>query len=903
MKINSSRKDALRIPYIEEWFEILSSDKRPYLQLEELLAYLGKLFNAERSYIFEWNKDGSFTNTYEWCEDGVCSQKDTLKNENLDDWLDTFHRKECIIIENLEEIREVNSAIYAILKPQDIFSFVAVPIFVSGELAGFLGFDNLKTISEETMIPTMMVASDIFSCILKVIQLADRVEYLTFHDELTKQPSRRALFDDYEKFGNLESVGIVYVDIVDLRKVNISKGIDVGDELIVRCGEVLSRFFYNYKTYRVAGDGFVVLLPNVGKETFDTLLVEFDQILLENNLPLSLGTAFVNDGDVDISDLVAMAELNLSSQKEKPFLTPVEPEKITNRSLYQLVVDDAYKSLEADKNLLLNFVEKTNIGLDSLFSFIAETDDSYHYIGDLKADLWYVSDSMRDTWGFESNIIRDLLGRWDAFITNESDRSLYRDNLEDMWASRKFIHDLVYRVRDTKGEEHWIRCYGHITWDENEPVSFCGNVSKLNNTLEVDPITKYMKEEAALKRIVTLHQNQSSAAYICFKFNNFSDINQINGREESNRFISNITDTIQSTYSGGIAFYRLDGLRFLAILQTEDKDYVQEVARGIQRIVCNIYVSHNIFVNVPCSVGVIYNYENNISSKKIMNGILNMYELVRNTLDIKVMDSSELNDTYKVKKQMIMALNKDAGGLMDNFRVVVQPIVSTATGKIISGEVLLRWRYKGNDVSPVDFIPKLESNNLIIPVGRWVFEQAAKICKRARAYNPDFFIDFNVSYNQTSDETFADYVKETLERLNLDGSSMVLELTESHYDDAPIKLKKLADSCRSLGLRMALDDFGVGYSSLEMLFKYPSDIIKLDKSILKKMSDDQENSKFVSTIIYSCHQIGKIVCVEGVETEKELNMVKKTGVNMIQGYYFYKPMELEDFYNVLSKDE
>ncbi len=898
MRLNSSEEQCLRIPYIEEWFEILSSNKRPYIQLEELLAYLGELFQAERSYIFEWNKDGTFTNTYEWCAEGICSQKDTLKNENLDDWLDTFRRGECILIEDIEEIREGHSSIYAILKPQDISSLVVIPIFICGELSGFLGFDNLKTISKKEMIPTMMVASDIFSCILKVIQLADRVEYLTFHDELTKQRSRRALFDDYEKLENPESFGIVYLDITNLRKVNTDMGLAVGDELIIRCGEVLSAFFYNYKTYRVAGDEFVVLLPNIQKETFDNLLINFDQILLESDLSVSLGTAFIDDC-ADIAELVAMAERNMSSKKETPFVPSIEAERSSER---EVVVEDV-NQFSLDKNLLLNFVEKTNIGLDSLFSFIAETDDSYHYIGDLRQDLWYLSDSMRDTWGFESNIIHDLPGKWAEFITNETDRTLYQDNMEDMWAAGKCIHDLVYRVHDPKGDEHWIRCYGHMTWDDNEPVSFCGNISKLNNTLEVDPVSKYMKEEAALKRIVTLYQNQSSAVYICFKFNNFSDINQINGREESNRFISNITSTIKNTYSGGIAFYRLDGLRFLAILQTEDTGYVQEIARGIQQIVSDIYVEKNIFVKVPCSVGVIYNYENNIDSKKIMNGILNMYEQVRNTSDIKVMASSELNDTYKVKKQMMMALNKDASGMMDNFRVVVQPIVSAETGKIISGEVLLRWRYKGKDVSPVDFIPKLESNNLIVPVGRWVFEQAAKICKRARSYLPDFFIDFNVSYNQTGDETFSDYIKETLDRLNLEGNSMVLELTESHYDDAPVKLKKLADSCQRLGLRMALDDFGVGYSSLEMLFKYPSDIIKLDKSILKKMSDDDENSKFVSTIIYSCHQIGKIVCVEGVETEKELNMVKETGVNMVQGYYFYKPMELEDFYNLLSKDE
>lgn len=250
---------------------------------------------------------------------------------------------------------------------------------------------------------------------------------------------------------------------------------------------------------------------------------------------------------------------------------------------------------------------------------------------------------------------------------------------------------------------------------------------------------------------------------------------------------------------------------------------------------------------------------------------------------------------------MALALSQDVLQGMEHFRVVIQPVVSTGDGVVIGGEVLLRWRFDGEDVSPAIFIPILEKENLIQKVGRWVFEQAVRSCVRLVTYVPQFYLTFNVSLYQLSDTLFTEFMRRTMEQYHLNGSHLVAEMTESCMDEQPEKLFHFVDACKAMGLRIALDDFGSGYSSLRMLLKYPSSMIKLDRSLLREITESEDKMNFISSIVYACHRFGKKVCMEGVETVTQDTLIKECGCDMIQGYYYYHPMEVNDVCNLIGK--
>ena len=151
-----------------------------------------------------------------------------------------------------------------------------------------------------------------------------------------------------------------------------------------------------------------------------------------------------------------------------------------------------------------------------------------------------------------------------------------------------------------------------------------------------------------------------------------------------------------------------------------------------------------------------------------------------------------------------------------------------------------------------------------------------------------------------SDETFPEFMAQTLAKYAMSGTHFVAEMTESCMDAEVEKLRRFVRFCKDRGIRIALDDFGSGYSSFRMLLQYPTDIIKIDRSILKEMTKSDEKMNFISSIVYACHRFGKSVCMEGVETEEQNKLIREAECDMIQGYYHYRPLELEKLYEVLA---
>ena len=197
----------------------------------------------------------------------------------------------------------------------------------------------------------------------------------------------------------------------------------------------------------------------------------------------------------------------------------------------------------------------------------------------------------------------------------------------------------------------------------------------------------------------------------------------------------------------------------------------------------------------------------------------------------------------------------------------------------------------------------LEREGLIQQAGRWVMEQAVCTCVRIHTYNPALYLTFNVSLHQLGDPHLLSFMRRTLETYQLDGSSLVAELTESCLDEQPAQLSHFVQVCREMGISIALDDFGSGYSSIRMLLQYPFSIVKLDRSLVREVMESGEKWNFIHSIVFACHQFGKKVCVEGVEQQRQDENIRYTGCDLLQGYYYYRPMELYDFYRLLSGAE
>ena len=242
----------------------------------------------------------------------------------------------------------------------------------------------------------------------------------------------------------------------------------------------------------------------------------------------------------------------------------------------------------------------------------------------------------------------------------------------------------------------------------------------------------------------------------------------------------------------------------------------------------------------------------------------------------------------------------------EDFKVFFQPKydITSDIPKLRSAEALIRWMHPElGMISPGDFIPLFESNGLIQKVDHYVWKKAAKqIREWKEKYNYSIAVSVNVSRIDIFDPELQDKLKEILKENGLSENELMLEITESAYADNANTLVEVTESLRNAGFLIEMDDFGSGYSSLNMITTLPIDVLKLDMKFVRNMEKDEKSMKLVELIIDIAKFLNVPLVAEGVETQSQLDTLKKMGCEVIQGYYFSKPVPAEDFEQFIEKE-
>jgi EAL domain-containing protein (putative c-di-GMP-specific phosphodiesterase class I) len=229
-----------------------------------------------------------------------------------------------------------------------------------------------------------------------------------------------------------------------------------------------------------------------------------------------------------------------------------------------------------------------------------------------------------------------------------------------------------------------------------------------------------------------------------------------------------------------------------------------------------------------------------------------------------------------------------------------QPQVDLASGTIVGAEALLRWNHPERGmVAPGTFIALAEESGLILPIGTWVLMTAcAQIRYWQEAGLPVVPVSVNLSVYQFSDEIVGT-LKFILEAYGVDPALLELELTESASMADACKSYELLAQLKAMGIRLAIDDFGTGYSNLNYLKRFPVDKLKLDKSFVDDILEDDDDLAIARAVIAMAHGLRLTVVAEGVETAGQLAMLAEMGCDIIQGYYYSKAVAPDDFARML----
>lgn len=246
----------------------------------------------------------------------------------------------------------------------------------------------------------------------------------------------------------------------------------------------------------------------------------------------------------------------------------------------------------------------------------------------------------------------------------------------------------------------------------------------------------------------------------------------------------------------------------------------------------------------------------------------------------------------KIKKELKMALKNN------EFYLNYQPIVDK-NKNILKAETLIRWNNKNLGFVPPDkFIKHLEETRQIVPVGYWIIEKVCEDIREAQLEKNNIQITINISPLQLMLKDFVSNVKNIIDRYNLDYKLICFEITENVLLDKKQYILENINKIRELGIQIALDDFGTGYSSFNYLRTYKLDILKIDRTFLKK--NQKLDFDIINQIKELAHLLNMKVVIEGVETKEQFDIMGEINIDYLQGYYFSKPVLLDEFKKMLK---
>jgi diguanylate cyclase (GGDEF)-like protein/PAS domain S-box-containing protein len=411
--------------------------------------------------------------------------------------------------------------------------------------------------------------------------------------------------------------------------------------------------------------------------------------------------------------------------------------------------------------------------------------------------------------------------------------------------------------------------------------------------------------------ILQAQRHEKGLAVLFIDLDRFKNINDTLGHDAGDRLLQEMARRIEACLRGGEVAARMDGGsdlvarlggdEFVVLLEdVADAGHVIQVARKLLGALVKEYPLEGQLIHVTASIGISTFPEDGRNEFSLMkHADIAMYRAKDRGKNNFQFYSAQMD----VHSAELLALESSLRRApdRDEFVIYYQAKVDANTGRITGAEALVRWQHPELGlVSPIHFIALAEESGLIVPLSKWVLNDA---CRQSLAWQrqglPPIHIAVNLSARQFSDENlFADTMA-TLHEIGMDPSLLELEITESMMMYNTDRTIEVLAAFRKQGIRIAIDDFGIGYSSLSHLKQFPIDIIKIDRSFIKDIPGDHADEAITEAIIVMGRSLRIKVVAEGVETAQQLHFVRSHGCDEIQGYFFSRPIPADAFANLL----
>ncbi len=853
-----------------------------------VLEKICRFHEADRAYIFELAREkGIIKNTYEWCMEGVQPQKEFLQEIQAPPyWLRHFEKQENIIIENLENDKNISPEEYDILKMQNIKSLMVVPFYKNGRCAGFVGVDNPGHMLYE--ISLLKSLTYFFVTEMKKRRIERRMEYMSYHDALTGANNRNKYIGALESLEGfpVKSLGVAFIDLNGLKEINDKYGHSRGDEAIKGTCRVIKNHFRHEDVYRIGGDEFVVIASDMPENTFlnriDAVKKEIEET---KSYSVAVGCVWT-DKKTDIRSITEKADNIMYLDKKRHYSAGGSGEYGKKRpaACGASLPDDIMTEHPAESSC--EALCRDTYG--HIFRVNAKTAAVTHLHADKNLDYDPVSGTAYQMVNHvydnrlhpnDKKMFKEI---WQAIINGSADRADFEYRM--LGRDKKYRWTKVCAVREPGGD-------------------VCVGIKDLTAMFEKyqlysDHITGLMTQNMFYAEAKSLMNSNPENTYyvIIMDIDKFKIINDIYGTETGNRALVFIAEKIKNNIKGGEICSKMYADTF-CIMKRASSD--EEIKKFIGRLskeltesefggLMKSYYGIAKVKGAPVPVLTVCDMANYAHKDAKEKGILcSFYNegMKQKALEIK-----------RMEQEMETALKEG------RFKVYLQPKYDTAKKKVVGAEALVRWAHSERGmIPPAKFIPLFEHNGFIVKLEHFIWDYVCGLLRRWTDEGREVFpISVNVSRAHLMEKNFVKNAVDAPDRWNLPRRLLELEFTESIFTENTDNFSAIVKALQHENMTVEMDDFGSGYSSLNLLKNIPVDVIKLDCAFFGNSESISKKEKIIlSHTISMASELGIKIVAEGVGIQEQVDFLLEQNCAVIQGYYFYKPMPVDEFETVV----
>lgn len=677
---------------------------------------------------------------------------------------------------------------------------------------------------------------------------------------------------------------MVLLDIDGVKEVNEIYGYSEGDFLIKHIIKTLESFMADTDfIFRLSGDEFVLVLQDIKEKEARKLLTEWrgkaEELKEVYGKPyetsFSYGMCFADkEHEIQVNDMIAKADERMYEEKLR-------------RRKNQLFDENPFCTEKVK-------IKKMEYPTQWLYEALVHSTDDYIYICNMKSGIFRYSPAQVEMFELPGEVVENPLPYWKRIVHPDDWERFYKSNME-IGENKIDYHTVEFRAKKRSGEYVWLKCRGQLIRDEyGNPSLFAGIMVQMGKQNKVDPLTQLLNHEEFKKALENKIEETmiEYMAVLILDVDEFRQINELYNREFGDAVLKILGQAIQSMLPGNASLYRLENDRLGILLENGSQQDAAMLYQNMQKTLLKIHQWKQEKLSVELSAGCSMYPKNG----KTVEELYRYADYALQHAKAKGKNRLEFfsEDIMKIKLRSIEIFRQLKDSTMQGYRgfyLNYQPQVNAVSGEITGVEALMRWRdTDGRQVSPMEFIPIMEEHGMIYGTGLWTLRTAVRTGKQWIKNRPDFMVSVNISALQLLEEHFLEDLYAVVEEEKFPGENLVLELTESYTVKNIRIFQEKFNEMRRKGIRIAMDDFGTGYSSLEILKNAPVDIVKIDRTFVKDILHSRFDATFISFVVAICHDVNIKVCLEGVETEKEYELVQKMQLDCIQGYYFGKPV-------------